>query len=70
MDVTIFIDSQAVLKSLMILKTASKRSDIYLLLQKLISLGESGISITLEWVPGHEGVLGSEFVDMLATSAS
>lgn len=61
--INIYSDSKAAIGALA--KTTTESSVVWDCMQALNSLGERN-SITLVWVPGHQGIQGNEMADSLA----
>lgn len=66
----IFSDSQAALKTLQNPRMVSGQEYIRDCIQLLRECKETGIDVTLRWIPGHEGVPGNETADRAAKKAA
>jgi ribonuclease HI len=66
----IFSDSQAALKTLQNPRMVSGQEYIRDCVRLLQECKDTGIDVTLRWIPGHEGVPGNEAADRAAKKAA
>ncbi|KYN22473.1 hypothetical protein ALC57_05124, partial [Trachymyrmex cornetzi] len=68
--ITIFSDSKSAIEAICNCKHYQRNYIIYLIKQAVLSMAKAQISVTLYWVPSHEGIPGNETADCIAKNAA